>query len=449
MQMFGYAGQSPEMIESTLATEKQDKATEEKLAENEARDEALELEKKAKEIAEFRKTRAELAERGVNLSSKEGAQMLYEKQQSALGVPEQQGKVAFAEPNVGIVTAPTVSQSPQYTAAQKQIIAGIGAETEIQSKTAQEIAKVQEDLIKKHEATYGTAEQQAQELKRRAEEIKKYSDNYTSAMDDVKNFKMTNPDIWGNMSTGQKIVAGIGMMFSSVSTTATKNVLESMDKAVDRDIETQKNRFNMLKDRAEGAKTLYSMNMQRFQDEDMAKLATKNQAAQLALMQGESLIQSSKSDLFKAQGMQKLGAFKQEIANNQAKLEIMAAQKAEKGKFSIRELDKVDDARDARDALEEYYAEYRKAGIGSKVGSKVFNTQLGYARERALNAVSKAEGIDRKNLEKEFPVTWQDKQTGLNKIEKRLKQSTNRYEMFKTAKPAGGSQFEESTTEGI
>jgi hypothetical protein len=163
--------------------------------------------------------------------------------------------------------------------------------------------------------------------------------------------------------------------------------------------------------------------------------------------------------LAQVQGQKLRGMAEQEIANNKMKMDLMAAQYAQKGKFSMKEIGQLDTGQNAVNAAEQLITATKQGGVGgSKLASNVPLTQNQYGRlrEKLLTEWSSFESPTgrpnaevRKQLERELPPLFAGKEKTLQILEDIHGRLSNRLERYKTAKPAGGSQLEEGTSEGM
>ncbi len=102
---------------------------------------------------------------------------------------------------------------------------------------------------------------------------------YESAQKEASDFKFQ--DIWADKSSGQKVLAGIAMALGGLGGAYTgkgdNKAMDVLNKAIENDLNLQKLNYGKLKDKAEGAKNLYSMNMAKFNNENLAHDATYSQ----------------------------------------------------------------------------------------------------------------------------------------------------------------------------
>lgn len=101
----------------------------------------------------------------------------------------------------------------------------------------------------------------------------RYADSNKKLFDAAMNSKVDPNRMWHEKSTGSKIAAGLGLLFSgmgSATTGQTNYAMENINKSIDRDIESQKT------DQSKKM-TLWKMNRENMQSDMEANLATQNQ----------------------------------------------------------------------------------------------------------------------------------------------------------------------------
>lgn len=101
----------------------------------------------------------------------------------------------------------------------------------------------------------------------------RYADSNKKLFDAAMNSKVDPNRMWHEKSTGSKIAAGLGLLFSGMgsATTGQQNLaMENINKSIDRDIDSQKT------DQSKKM-TLWKMNRENMQSDMEANLATQNQ----------------------------------------------------------------------------------------------------------------------------------------------------------------------------
>jgi hypothetical protein len=127
----------------------------------------------------------------------------------------------------------------------------------------------------------------------------KYDVHLKDAMADVDNFKIDPKRVFGNdswRSIGAAIAAGIGA-YASALTGQPNFALQIIDKAIDRDIDAQKEELLKKKGKVGEIRNAYQDNLQRFKDEEMAEAATRmQQTAVTTLKYKEQLAKLGKTE---------------------------------------------------------------------------------------------------------------------------------------------------------
>lgn len=148
-------------------------------------------------------------------------------------------------------------------------------------------------------------------------DYKSKDDQYMKSLQDQK----IDPNrLWNNMSTGNRVMAGIGMLLSGIGGGLAHQdnlALKSIDSAINNDIEAQKNnRSNTM--------SLWQMNRQRMGDDLQANLATKNQLITAAQYQAMKAGNSFKTASSQANLTALMGQAEQEKAKNRAVLTALS-----------------------------------------------------------------------------------------------------------------------------
>jgi hypothetical protein len=115
----------------------------------------------------------------------------------------------------------------------------------------------------------------------REQEIQKDVDTKMGEMDTIRNeistMKVDKDRLWNNMGTGQKILAGIGLILGAAGSGGNKAV-SVIESAINRDIEEQRNAIEQKGNSLKNASNMYGMFRQKLGDSRAATLATKNAA---------------------------------------------------------------------------------------------------------------------------------------------------------------------------
>jgi hypothetical protein len=159
-----------------------------------------------------------------------------------------------------------------------------------------------------------------------------YKKQLDTAMKDVDNYKIDPNRLFGKntwKSIAAAIASGIGAYASTISGQP-NFALNIIDKAVDRDIDAQKEELLKKKGKVGEIRNAYQDNLQRFKDEDVARAATKAQQRELiAQKYQESLAKMGRTPEM-IQADQNVLSLKQSAAQEKMNLEALMANKVEK-----------------------------------------------------------------------------------------------------------------------
>lgn len=148
-----------------------------------------------------------------------------------------------------------------------------------------------------------------------AEKQKRLDDGqavYKQALDDLNAQKIEPNRLYANQSTGDKIIAAIGIALGGIASgmTGQKNsALEIIQNAIDRDIEAQKIEVEKKSKNVAVQGSLYNDLVGRLQNED----AARHYMTSLLLQQSSSLIDQYKTQVSSAQQAATLGKLQGEI----------------------------------------------------------------------------------------------------------------------------------------
>lgn len=145
-----------------------------------------------------------------------------------------------------------------------------------QKKAIKDKGQAESDLAKEQEAAtnvYGLDQKQSfnDHIARSA----RFDSELQQMQQDIMHQKIDPHRLWNDASTGQKAAAGIGVMLAGIGAGLAggpNQAIQMIDKMAERDIQAQKMELGKKN-------TLYSMNMQRFNNENAAYMATKIQMA--------------------------------------------------------------------------------------------------------------------------------------------------------------------------
>lgn len=109
--------------------------------------------------------------------------------------------------------------------------------------------------------------------------------------------------LFKNMSTGNKILTGIGLALSAVSgPRAIEATLGLINNAVDQDIAQQEKAYSIAKEKRSAADSLYKQNLERLGDQTQAMLLTKAQNLEAVKAKIDSVLAKAGSQKALAQG---------------------------------------------------------------------------------------------------------------------------------------------------
>lgn len=138
-------------------------------------------------------------------------------------------------------------------------------------------AQQQADLLK--QKAVGEADLMKQQVQMAADHKKALTDQMTAYQRAVDEYGRTGIDpnrYWANASTGQKVLAGIGLLFGALGAghDGVNKSVGIINQAIDRDIDAQKENLAVKGRTAEMRKGILGAMFAQFQDEDQALQAT-------------------------------------------------------------------------------------------------------------------------------------------------------------------------------
>ena len=173
-------------------------------------------------------------------------------------------------------------QNVQQTFQGQQDAAGraAGAEANAHQATAQGLEDEQRAL---REAAGGV---QVRGMER-TQGLREYEDRYTKALQEASQYKENPGRLWQNMNTLDKVRWGLanilGGFYQGFNKLDKNPIYEQMMQHVKMDIDAQRAEYEGLKDKAAGAKSLYSIAREQEDDKDKAF----NMATQMAISQAQ------------------------------------------------------------------------------------------------------------------------------------------------------------------
>jgi ribosome biogenesis SPOUT family RNA methylase Rps3 len=180
--------------------------------------------------------------------------------------------------------------------------------------------------------------EQAEQEKRQAEELQKLKDlqtQYSTAKVDPKR-------LWSNMSTGDKILAGISMAFGALgagSNGGVNTAVKVIESAIDRDLKLQEDEIGRKRDAVTVQSGIIAEMRQQFKDKDLANTAARMAIMEQMKLQVDGIAAKFGSQKVKGEAMQLRGALDQKLAEAQATFQkqyasVAAAQRLAGGKAS-------------------------------------------------------------------------------------------------------------------
>lgn len=209
-----------------------------------------------------------------------------------------------------------LSLPPDMQKAFNNNMAGIQANANAQSQQADSIGQAYKDYnaqIQQREAAY-------------QERLKTIDSEQQNLMNKFASQEIDPKRVWHQASTGGKIMAGIGLLLSGMgsATTGQPNLAyETIQKTMDRDIDAQK--ANMDK-----TKSLFSMNMEKYKNAQMAEDSTRlqmltalNAQVEQAKAQSGSLQAQANAKILQSQLQMQMAQIKQEMAKKMAEAQLV------------------------------------------------------------------------------------------------------------------------------
>lgn len=168
----------------------------------------------------------------------------------------------------------------------------------------------------KLESVYDSQRDEIKQKKLEAEQT------YKEVSDDYFNSKEIDQErYWNNKSTGEKIVAGIGLVLASMNPQAMKSALSAIDRAVDRDIAAQKLEIMKKKDKMQTAKGLVAEFNKKYGNIDASEQAAKLAALEKAKLKLEMISNQTKSQTYSAKAREAIAEVELKMLEAKQKLE--------------------------------------------------------------------------------------------------------------------------------
>lgn len=161
--------------------------------------------------------------------------------------------------------------SPVMNSGLSQGLAGLEAEGQAIASGERQVADQyaqQAEIEKRYAEELQARQAKRQEFQAKFEEEESKIAQELEAQGGIKG------DMWRNKSTGQQVMFAIGAFLGSLTPQGAQNISSIVNNEIERDIASQKDAFNK---KQSARNSLFERNMNRFKDEEMASLATKNQ----------------------------------------------------------------------------------------------------------------------------------------------------------------------------
>ncbi|NIU82624.1 MAG: hypothetical protein GWN64_03895, partial [Candidatus Thorarchaeota archaeon] len=210
-------------------------------------------------------------------------------------------------------------------------------------------------------------------------DFKKHLGEMDKDYEELKNFSLDSGRLFREMSTGRKLMVGIGLALSTLDQNAMSNTLNVIDKAIERDINAQKadyetkragirdkqNKYKMLREKygddLTAHHTLSALYRQKISDELTSKLSLvkgQKQKAnlQMAIADQKMKINKHLSELAKAK---QTGSSKSLAANMNGPLaRVLEGLHPTVQKMAIKEMSKYDESRLGLIELKNFFKPY-------------------------------------------------------------------------------------------
>jgi|GEM_PF-4955909 len=171
-----------------------------------------------------------------------------------------------------------------------------------QAKAQEQMADAQSKALEQYQA------QIEAQAKFHQQNIDKLNQEQEQLFQQVQNGKVDPDRYWSNLTTGGKVAASIGVILGGIGAGLThgpNQALQVLQNAIERDIESQKADLGKKQN-------LYSMNMQRYQNENQADAATRLQMNTMLQAKVQQAAARAGSPFAQAQAQMLLGQLKQQ-----------------------------------------------------------------------------------------------------------------------------------------
>lgn len=165
---------------------------------------------------------------------------------------------------------------------------------------------------------------EAEFAKKKEDDVKVINDEITKHQEELDNHKIEPHSFFHNKSGWEKVIGGIGLFLGSITPDGANRVANIIKSEIDRDTEAQKMDYQLKKGKVDGAKNRYKSYMDKYKDDQMARLAMSREKLTAAEYQIKGLMAKSKSSRAIAAGEEGLARIAME---KDMKTQQMIAQK--------------------------------------------------------------------------------------------------------------------------
>lgn len=227
--------------------------------------------------------------------------------------------------------APVEQTKPAILPGMNEEIAGMRLQSQAAQAKAVDDNKVISQLSQKQIAD-------AQEIETKRNEFEKEQstklDSYNKELETLSNTPIKSPDWWGSKTTGEKIMAGVGLFFAALGNQGQmQRALSNIDKQIDDDIKLQEKNLDSRKEGVRAKIGILDKMRSVYGDIESSKIASKKAAYEGLARQLEINANNANSKMAQAQLMQGVAKAKQEsakyndlLAQRQQELEIKKAE---------------------------------------------------------------------------------------------------------------------------
>jgi hypothetical protein len=131
-----------------------------------------------------------------------------------------------------------------------------------------------------------------QQQEQRQEALAQHREAWNAAQSEMNNYRFQ--DFWANKSTPVRLTAALAVAMGGIGAAMTHSganaALGIVDNSIAQDLERQKAQYQVLRDKAAGAQTLYGQLLDTFRDERLADLAYLTAAREQLKMQAQAIL---------------------------------------------------------------------------------------------------------------------------------------------------------------